>query len=80
MISESKKGDKNPMFRKFQWNDNTGHHVIDFPDNIADEDLAEYRMILHYIWNNTPEDNKRAWRERIEAIKIILEKMEKLNK
>ena len=79
-ISESKMGNKNPMFRKFQWNDNKGHHVIDFPENIADEDLTEYRKILHYIWNNDYNEENSNWRERLEAIKIILEKMEKLNK
>lgn len=80
-ISESKKGNKNPMFRKFQWNDSTGHHVIDMPDNIADEDLAGYRMALHYIWDNAPGDerHKKDWRSMVEGLIEVLERMDKYN-
>lgn len=80
-ISESKKGNKNPMFRKFQWNDNTGHHVIDMPDNIADEDLPGYRMALHYIWNNAPEDerHRKDWKMILTNLQEQCELMDKYN-
>lgn len=81
-ISESKKGNKNPMFRKFQWNDNTGHHVIDMPDYIPDEELQGYRMALHYIWDNAPEDerHKKDWRMMVNGLIEQLELMDKYNK
>lgn len=77
-ISERTKGNKNPMFRKFQWKDNTGYHVIDMPANIADEDLAGYRMALHYIWDNAPEDerHKKDWRPMVKGLIEVLERMD----
>ena len=76
-ISESKKGNKNPMFRKFQWKDNTGHHVIDMPKDIADEELDGYRKVLHYIWDNSQEDGD--WKTRIKRVIEFLELMDNIN-
>lgn len=80
-ISESKKGNKNPMFRKFQWNDNTGHHVIDMPDYIPDEELPDYRMALHYIWNNTQEDerHRKDWKAILKGLQELCEDMDDIN-
>jgi hypothetical protein len=77
-LAESHLGNKNPMFRKFQWNDNTGHHVIDIPESIVDEDLAGYRMALHYIWDNAPEDerHKKDWRPMVKGLIEVLERMD----
>ena len=76
-ISESKMGNKNPMFRKFLWKDNTGYHVIDMPEDIADEDLAGYRMALHYFLGDGTK--RYNWKERLEKLAELCKWMDELN-
>lgn len=78
-ISERQKGNKNSMFRKFQWKDSTGYHVIDMPDYIPDEELAEYRMALHYIWDSSSGDerHRKNWRKMVLGLISVLKRMDK---
>ena len=72
-ISESKMGSKNPMFRRFSWKDEDGKFKnINLPDDIKDEELGEYRFLLHFF-------AVKDWRKRIKKVVEILEIMEKLN-
>lgn len=72
-ISESKMGSKNPMFRRFSWKDEDGKFKnINLPDDIKDEELGEYRFLLHFF-------AEKDWRTRIKKVVEILELMEDLN-
>lgn len=72
-ISESKMGSKNPMFRRFSWKDENGKFKnINLPDDIKDEELGEYRFLLHFFAG-------KDWRTRIKKVVEILEIMEELN-
>ena len=72
-ISESKMGSKNPMFRRFSWKDEDGKFKnINLPEDIKDEELGEYRFLLHFFAG-------KDWRTRIKKVVEILELMEELN-
>lgn len=75
-ISESKKGNKNPMFRTIQWINNKGHQYVIIPDDVPEEELDEFRNIVHFLWDK---HKPTEWRERIKNLIPILEKMEELN-
>ncbi len=73
-ISESKKGNKNPQFRRFSWKieGNKFNNII-LPEDIPDEEINECRKVLHFLIEN------HDWKRRLAALERLCEEMDKYN-
>ena len=72
-LSDSHKGNNNPMYYKFQWKCDNKFNTIDMPD-FTHNDLKGYRDFFHWIYPFYRKD-----KAVINRIQSIMEKMYNLN-
>lgn len=74
-MSEARKGNGNPMFRRFSCkiSDNKFNNIL-LPEDIPDDELDEYRKILRFLNENND------WKERIKKMTELCELMDEINK
>lgn len=73
-ISDSRISEKNPQFRRFSWkNEKGGFNNLVFPEDILNEELDEYRFMLHFLIANND------WRKRLDRLRKLCERMDDIN-
>lgn len=74
-MSDIRKGNGNPMFRRFSWkiSGNKFNNIL-LPEDIPDDELNEYRTMLRFLNENND------WKERIKKLTELCELMDEINK